>query len=724
MLILTLTPVALVAAVGFVLARAFGTLRPAALATTSLVVIVLGIGAWQHWGPAPPAQVPAVLGAAGWAIIRLTLAGMAAVALVGLGVLIAALSGRAASRAPGLGPALILAAFCVLAILFLPRPASPATSALVLPGSTAFLALLLTPAAILLTLAATHYRQWDRNAVVALAASAAFAGLASMLVAACPPGASAEAWLAAAFAGATLLAWLFRLAMCTEPSRAPGLLWPPAVLAAALAAWLAWQGPADVAWALQTPRPALALAALAYLGLAIDYRERAELIAAPLAGLAGALFMAWLIAHIGTGGRFARAGVVLASLIAVGATAGGYLVLSRALRRMAFGPSDARDLAGLLSGIAAAGLGLGLLALTYGHPAIKPPWFAVGTWLTDLAPVVHEFVFALLGAAMLYLTTICSVSLGALSVMALSGIAASVLAVAVAGTVLASVAGFDAGPAQAWLALHWHPSPLSAWLGRHPDDFVGLVARIALPFAGVVILYTGYVAMGVPARWLAESNTPQKTDIPRAKLLHPSIMACEANLAGRMQHMISVTEVRKPVWLFAPFLRYVLWVINTVGRIWCTEGRLGEAPGIHFGHWHVIDGGRRLVFCSNFEVPFGGYLDDFIRGTPDGTSLVWQCTELRLREPACAMEPGVEYPRAFPPTRLGIFGGCRNEQWFKSFARDSMVPHCYRYSAYDHTRDIIERAADFLALRSAPAAAAPQEEEDAAGNDRILRALE
>lgn len=79
-----------------------------------------------------------------------------------------------------------------------------------------------------------------------------------------------------------------------------------------------------------------------------------------------------------------------------------------------------------------------------------------------------------------------------------------------------------------------------------------------------------------------------------------------------------------------------------------------------------------------------------------------------------------------PPTPLAYFGGCRNEQWFKSYARDSMVPHLFRYEAYNVTYADIERA---TRLRDAVghvlyAADKTPGKRDHVADDQIVRALE
>jgi hypothetical protein len=167
-------------------------------------------------------------------------------------------------------------------------------------------------------------------------------------------------------------------------------------------------------------------------------------------------------------------------------------------------------------------------------------------------------------------------------------------------------------------------------------------------------------------------------EVPRAHQVHPTVSRCEADLIGRPNHMISLTELRTPVAWHAAALRCWLELITWVGHRVFPHGVLGKASGIKFGHWHLIDGGRRLLFCSNFDGPFGGYLGEFIAGATVGVNLFWRRTHLL---PRSAAAPGHPW-----------HGGCEHEQWFKTYARDSMLPHLYLYQAYPHSQAEIERA--------------------------------
>lgn len=209
---------------------------------------------------------------------------------------------------------------------------------------------------------------------------------------------------------------------------------------------------------------------------------------------------------------------------------------------------------------------------------------------------------------------------------------------------------------------------------------------------------------------------PLEDDVPRAQQIHPLVEQCEADLVDGTQHMFSLTDLRGPRWWSAWCIRVALRIVTFAGRVFFTQGWLGNAPGIHFGHWHIIDNGRRFLFCSNYDGNFGGYLDDFINGAAVGTTLAWRWTELRPRAPALPGQPGIAKPRSFPPTRFVVFRGVKCELKFKSYARDSMLPHLYHFDACNRTVDQIILA---TGLRDALFG-----ERNEKNDDLIMRAIE
>lgn len=127
-------------------------------------------------------------------------------------------------------------------------------------------------------------------------------------------------------------------------------------------------------------------------------------------------------------------------------------------------------------------------------------------------------------------------------------------------------------------------------------------------------------------------------------------------------HMANMSIV-KPELFRRILLRLVLGLVNTVAR-GSTKGTLSGIPSIHYAHWSEIDGGRRLLFMSNFDGSWENYLDDFIDKASAGLTAVWSNTV------------------GFPRTRWLVRGGARDGPRFKAVARDRQSVTNVWYSAY------------------------------------------
>ena len=245
-----------------------------------------------------------------------------------------------------------------------------------------------------------------------------------------------------------------------------------------------------------------------------------------------------------------------------------------------------------------------------------------------------------------------------------------------------------AGPEAVMDSRLWQARPL--WLDllvrTHALAFFGLLLVLAIGLrpaqSSVPRPEDGVLPSVVKGfrRWL---HRPWEQELQRAQQVHPAIERCEANLVGRTAHMVSLTDLRTPYAWSAFWTRLSLRFVTTFGYLFFTEGRLGDAPGIQLSHWHIIDKGRRLLFCGNFDGTFGGYLDDFIKGASSGTTLFWRWTELWNRPSAAPGHPDITHPLSFAPTRLVVFRGVKCELKFKAYARASMLPHVYRFDALD-----------------------------------------
>lgn len=261
-------------------------------------------------------------------------------------------------------------------------------------------------------------------------------------------------------------------------------------------------------------------------------------------------------------------------------------------------------------------------------------------------------------------------------------------------------------------ALAWRPD-ISLKLQR-----LGWILMSCIPVALLLIVAPTIVLrlQSLGRRMFQSGKLPDYRPSGPLHQVHESIDRCEARLIGRQSHMISLTEMRRPTAWHGNWLRLKLWLVNQLADVYFVDGRLGMADGIKFGHWRLIDGGRRLLFCSNYDGSFGGYLDGFIYGAWQGVNLIWGATELLPRPAAAPGQPGVTHGRCFPPVRWFIFHGCRYEQAFKAYARASMVPNLHRFEAYNLSLHDIE-----LATRLREALSRPR---DTRTHDQILRALE
>ena len=264
-------------------------------------------------------------------------------------------------------------------------------------------------------------------------------------------------------------------------------------------------------------------------------------------------------------------------------------------------------------------------------------------------------------------------------------------------------------------AFPWIP-PSSA--GSMPQRLAWVLAA-AVAVVAVLALGIGLFTRWVPALLaMAGGRLDKPAELPQlpAHQVHPSLQACEAALARRTSHMISLTELKRPYRWSRFKLCVAFRLIQALGDTVFTEGVLGNARGIKFGHWHIIGNGRRLLFCSNFDSALGGYLDEFILGASEGINLIWRNSKLRPRSAARWDQPGVELECPFPLTRALIYKGCKAEQDFKAYVRASMLPHLHRFEAYCLANEDIERATRLReALRGT---------RTALKDDQIARALE
>jgi hypothetical protein len=138
-------------------------------------------------------------------------------------------------------------------------------------------------------------------------------------------------------------------------------------------------------------------------------------------------------------------------------------------------------------------------------------------------------------------------------------------------------------------------------------------------------------------------------------------------LAGREDHIVQnhMANLRyvKAGSLRRNSLKFVLLVVNFVARV-STHGNLLGLRSVHFAHWVLIDGGRRILFLSNYDGSWENYVDDFIDQASIGLTGIWSNT--------------INFPRA----RFLFFGGAKDARRFKATARQTQFYTNVWYSAY------------------------------------------
>jgi hypothetical protein len=157
-----------------------------------------------------------------------------------------------------------------------------------------------------------------------------------------------------------------------------------------------------------------------------------------------------------------------------------------------------------------------------------------------------------------------------------------------------------------------------------------------------------------------ELSDPTSTDQPT-----PEHLASLAALEDRgPQNQFSAVGLLKP----GPFRRFTAWLVLRITNLAAAHlffhANLAGVKTIHFARWAPLDGGRRMIFASNYDGSLENYMDDFIDKVAFGLNATFS--------------NGQGYPRS---TFL-LFRGAKDELTFKSYLQVRQVPTQVWYSAY------------------------------------------
>ena len=129
---------------------------------------------------------------------------------------------------------------------------------------------------------------------------------------------------------------------------------------------------------------------------------------------------------------------------------------------------------------------------------------------------------------------------------------------------------------------------------------------------------------------------------------------------NQMTHHVLV----KDGWFRHATLRVVLFGIDKLSRVGLTAGRLTDVATVHFARWIYTDGGKRLLFTSNFDGPWSAYVGDFVDRTSEYLTGIWSNTN------------------NFPKTRSLLFEGAQDIDGFGWFLRINQLPTEVWYAAF------------------------------------------
>lgn len=174
-------------------------------------------------------------------------------------------------------------------------------------------------------------------------------------------------------------------------------------------------------------------------------------------------------------------------------------------------------------------------------------------------------------------------------------------------------------------------------------------------------------------------RTGETRDVPDDVRPDPEVLArmMRNENHGAQNHMVSLTRLKDG--LVRRFtLRLSFWLVGELTMRCFRTGFLGTIGTIHFARWVLLPSGRDLVFLSNYGGSWESYLEDFITKAHDGLTAIWSNT------------------KGFPRTRNLFQDGATDGERFKRFARRSMEPTAFWYSAYPTLTTANIRTHDYI----------------------------
>ncbi|MEE8117788.1 MAG: hypothetical protein V3T28_11830, partial [Gemmatimonadales bacterium] len=227
-------------------------------------------------------------------------------------------------------------------------------------------------------------------------------------------------------------------------------------------------------------------------------------------------------------------------------------------------------------------------------------------------------------------------------------------------------------PSQRWALEPLDPAvrtlPWYGWVG------LTLVAVMLSPVLVVGLLLVRMKEFGDDRREarrrataVADEATDREVSQPHRHVIDENIRAVTVREDHLVQNQLSHVVEVKPGWVRRAALGALLPVLNFGARHIYNQGSLLGVSTLHFVRWVLIDGGRRLMFLTNYDGSMINYVGDFVNKSwqiPSALTAIWSNTV------------------RFPPTRWLLFAGARDILRFTAFLREHQVETQVWYSAY------------------------------------------
>ena len=216
------------------------------------------------------------------------------------------------------------------------------------------------------------------------------------------------------------------------------------------------------------------------------------------------------------------------------------------------------------------------------------------------------------------------------------------------------------GPRRWFVALGW-ADRVYQWVRLVAAIVIVVSATVAVLRLAALLLQPWEMCLGLAAGvlLLRLRATPRNREFAPGSAPRDHVKAVLAvEDLGVQNHLSSVVTLRP-----GRFVRMRTWLLLRAFSLWyrtwyvdVTAGRLQNVRSIHFCQWTLLDGGRRLLFLTNYDGNWTSYMDDFVEHVGRGVALIWSVTQ------------------GFP--------GANNTNVFKRWARTQQQPHQMWYTAY------------------------------------------